>query len=94
VGPNKWDAPALAAWIGEQPFAGSIVLPDGTTGASLMKLTAVRLAPLCGGNAEAALALFAGLRLAAKDASAAELQMRKEIAAAKSKGSVRGFAKK
>ena len=93
-GPNKWDRAALAEWIGEQPFAENVLLPDGASGASLMKLTAVRLAPLCGGSAEVGQALFAGLRVAAKEAAAAELQMRREIAAAGSKGSVRGFAKK
>jgi len=93
-GPSKWDGATLAAWVSEQPFAENVLLPHGATGASLMKLTAVRLAPFCGGSAEAAQALFAGLRLAAKEAAAAELQARKEIVAAGSKGSVRGFARK
>ena len=93
-GPNKWDGATLAAWVSEQPFAENVLLPHGATGASLMKLTAVRLAPFCGGSAAAAQALFAGLRLAAKEAAAAELQARKDIVAAGSKGSVRGFARK
>jgi len=65
-GPATWTADELRAWIAEKPFAASVALADGATGASLMKLPVVRLQQgACGGDKEAAQALFDALRAAA-----------------------------
>ena len=65
-GPATWTADELRAWLAEKPFAASVALADGATGASLMKLPVVRLQQgACGGDKEAAQALFDALRAAA-----------------------------
>ena len=92
-GPKKWDGDALATWLSEQPFAENVSLPLGCTGAALMKLTAVRLAAMCGGNREVGQEMFDALREATKTAAANELEMRKQIQAVGARGGSRGFAK-
>ena len=68
-GPATWTADELRAWLAERPFAARVALPDGATGASLMKLPLVRLQQgACGGDKEAAQALFDALRAAARTA--------------------------
>ena len=68
-GPATWTADELRAWLAERPFAARVALPDGATGASLMKLPVVRLQQgACGGDKEAAQALFDALRAAARTA--------------------------
>ena len=54
-GPATWTADELRAWLAERPFAARVALPDGATGASLMKLPVVRLQQgACGGDKEVA----------------------------------------
>ena len=68
-GPATWSADELRAWLAERPFAAKVALPEGATGASLMKLPVVRLQQgACGGDKEAAQALFDALRAAASAA--------------------------
>ena len=93
-GPATWTADELHAWLAEQPFAARVALPDGATGASLMKLPVLRLQQgACAGDKEAAQELFDALRAAAKGAAAKELELRKALLEAKSRASSRGFAK-
>ena len=73
-GPAAWSADELRTWLAEQPFAACVALPDGATGASLMKLPIVRLQQgACGGDKEAAQALFDALRAAAYAARSTRL---------------------
>ena len=78
-GPSDWDADALATWLSEQEFGCQVVLPAGMNGQKLMKLTAVRLASLCGGDTATGKKLFAALRIAAKESAAKDIELRRAM---------------
>lgn len=94
--PQKWDAKQTQAWIAKSEFKDLFVLPAGTTGAALMKLTAVRLTPMCGGNSDVAKALFAALRAESNRVKSNDAAMRQQMKAGGKKiaaTSSYGFAK-
>merc|ERR1712137_321435 len=92
-GPPTWDPDALASWVQSQEFGGKVVLPEGMNGQCIMKLTAVRLAPICSDDKEVAKLLFDGLRVAAKEAAKKDREMRREFKAGPKPGSSMGFSK-
>jgi kinesin family protein 2/24 len=91
-GPSKWDAEAVLTWLDEQEFAGKVIVPAGTTGPQIMKLTAARLAPLCGQDMTLAKQLFAALRAASSEAAALDLEARRAMKAGPKPASSLGFS--
>jgi len=91
-GPSKWDAETLLMWIDGQEFAGRVVVTEGTTGPQIMKLTAARLAPLCGHDMVVAKQLFAALRAASSEAAAIDLEERRAMKAGPKPASSLGFS--
>jgi hypothetical protein len=90
-GPKTWGTSALAAWVAERPFGARIALPLTMTGKAVMKLPKVRLKQICDGDADVAAQLFAALRVASKEASQREREMRRAIMG-RDPGNVRGGA--
>merc|ERR1712046_325390 len=78
-GPSTWDAETLADWIQEQQFGARITLPEGMNGQQIMKLTAARLAPLCGKDEAVAKYVFDALRVASKEAAHKDLELRQAM---------------
>lgn len=77
--PALWTSEELGEWLALQPFGHQIVLPPGMSGASIMRLTAARLAPMCRDDKEVAKDFFDALRVAAKKASEKDLEQRREL---------------
>lgn len=78
-GPNTWDVAALAAWIQEQQFGAQVTLPEGMSGQQIMKLTAARIAPMCGDGMAVAKQVFDALRVASKDAAQKDRELRQAM---------------
>jgi len=78
-GPHTWDATTLAAWIQEQQFGAQVTLPEGTNGQQIMKLTAARIAPMCGDDKAVAKQVFDGLRVASKEAAQKDRELRQAM---------------
>merc|ERR1712014_205298 len=78
-GPSTWDAAALAAWIQDQQFGVHVSLPEGMNGQQVMKLTAARIAPMCGGDKAIAQQIFQALRLTSKEASQKDRELRQAM---------------
>ena len=78
-GPKSWIASELRTWLGRQPFSGKVSLPEGMTGATIMKLPRGRLKPMCDGDAGVAKDLFQGLRVASKAAAKRDLELRRQF---------------
>merc|ERR1711959_67582 len=93
-GPTTWDAAALASWVQAQPFGGKVTVPEGMNGQRIMKLTAIRLAPLCADDRAVAKELFDELRVAAKEAAQKDRELRRQIKNGPKPGSSMGFSKK
>merc|ERR1711998_64411 len=83
-GPTKWSTEEVATWVLEQPYGGSVSLPEGMNGSAIMKLTVPRLASMCKGDQVVAKKLFDELRDAAKDAAKRDREQRAELKAEKS----------
>jgi len=92
-GPATWDSDALGTWVESQEFGDKVVLPEGMNGQRIMKLTAVRLAPICNDDREVAKLLFDALRVAAKEAAKRDREMRREFKAGPKPGSSMTFSK-
>jgi len=78
-GPNTWDVAALAAWIQEQQFGEQVTLPEGMNGQQIMKLTAARVAPMCGDDTAVAQRVFDALRVASKEAAQKDRELRQAL---------------
>ena len=78
-GPKTWNASELCTWLAKEPFAAKVVLPEGMTGAAIMKLPRARLKPMCGGDADVAKAVFLALRAASKAAARLDLELRRQL---------------
>lgn len=92
-GPTVWDAAELAAWIKEQHFAAQVTLPDGMTGQQIMKLTAARIAPMCGNEMAVAKEAFDALRVASKEAAQKDRALRQAMKAGPKPTSSVSFSK-
>lgn len=92
-GPTTWDSEAVLSWIEQQELRAKVALPAGMNGQQIMKLTAARLAPLCGGDTEIAKLLFDALRVASKDAAANDRELRRAMKAGPKPTSSIGFSK-
>lgn len=78
-GPSTWDTAALAAWIHEQDFGVQVALPEGMNGQQIMKLTAARIASLCGDDKPVATRLFDALRVVSKEAAQKDRELRQAM---------------
>eukprot|EP00656_Telonema_subtile_P023032 TRINITY_DN2432_c0_g1_i2.p1 TRINITY_DN2432_c0_g1~~TRINITY_DN2432_c0_g1_i2.p1 ORF type:complete len:571 (+),score=149.13 TRINITY_DN2432_c0_g1_i2:165-1877(+) len=76
--PQKWDSKQLNAWIAKSKFRDTVKLPAGMNGATLMKLTALRLGSHCA-NAQIAQELFNAVRAEAKRVQALDAKTRQEM---------------
>merc|ERR1712070_168750 len=78
-GPNTWDGAALAAWMQEQQFGALVALPEGMNGQQIMRLTAARIAPMCGDDKAVAKQVFDALRVVSKEAAQKDRDLRQAM---------------
>jgi len=78
-GPNTWDAAALVAWMQDQRLRAQVVLPEGMSGQQIMKLTAARIAPMCGDDKSVAEQIYDALRAASKEAAQKDRELRQAM---------------